>query len=190
MDEQRRKGCKMQTSQATSCLLRRIPIHSVLSPENAKDVLAYVHASAGRISGITLISEEERKNCSTRITSEEDRVILEEVMLWIRDFLEGRNTRISFPVHEEGTEFQKQVWAALRTIPRGETRTYLEIAESLGRPGAVRAVGAACGANPLLLYTPCHRVVGSSGKLGGFSCTGISKERLIELEKKLLAMNG
>ena len=175
------------SSPATSSLLQRIPIHSALSPENARDVLAYVHAVEGRIIRITLICEDERRTCQTRITSEEDRVILEEVMLWIRDFLEGKNAGIPFPVHEEGTDFQKEVWAQLRTIPRGETRTYAEIAEGIGRPGAVRAVGQACGANPLLLYTPCHRVVASGGKPGGFSCTGISKERLIELERRLLA---
>lgn len=173
----------MKASSATSSLLQRIPVHPALHPENAADVLAYAAAANGRISRITLISEKERKNCTTRITSEEDRKILHEVMLWIRDFLEGRNPEAVFPIIEEGTDFQKEVWAALRAIPRGETRTYSEVAQSVGRPGAVRAVGTACGANPLLLYTPCHRVVGSGGKPGGFSCTGISKEKLLGLEK-------
>jgi O-6-methylguanine DNA methyltransferase len=66
-----------------------------------------------------------------------------------------------------GTEFQKAVWEELRKIPRGQTRTYGEIAGAIGRPKAARAVGSACGANPLPLFIPCHRVVAKNG-LGGF----------------------
>jgi len=66
-----------------------------------------------------------------------------------------------------GTEFQKAVWNELKKIPRGQTRTYGEIAAAIGRPKAVRAVGSACGANPLPLFIPCHRIVAKNG-LGGF----------------------
>ncbi|MBI9020687.1 MAG: MGMT family protein [Verrucomicrobia bacterium] len=75
----------------------------------------------------------------------------------------------SFPTigNPAGTEFQKAVWREIKKIPRGQTRTYGEIAAAIGRPNAARAVGAACGANPLPLFVPCHRVVAKNG-LGGF----------------------
>lgn len=75
----------------------------------------------------------------------------------------------SVPVAQRGTEFQTAVWAALREIPPGEVRRYGELAADLGRPGASRAVGAACGRNAVALFVPCHRVVGASGALTGFA---------------------
>jgi methylated-DNA-[protein]-cysteine S-methyltransferase len=80
------------------------------------------------------------------------------------------------------TAFQKDVWAAMREIPYGETRSYLWIAEKIGKPRACRAVGNACGKNPLLILQPCHRVVGSGGKLGGFSAGLELKKALLQLE--------
>ncbi len=68
-----------------------------------------------------------------------------------------------------GTAFQKKVWAALRQIPAGQTKSYGQLAAALGAPGAARAVGSACGANPIPLFIPCHRVLASGGGLGGFS---------------------
>ncbi len=84
-----------------------------------------------------------------------------------------------------GTEFQRAVWRALTEIPRGETRTYTEIAAAIGRPRAVRAVGSACGANPIPLLIPCHRVVGANG-LGGFSGGLEWKKRLLAAEAAAL----
>ena len=80
-----------------------------------------------------------------------------------------------------GTEFQKEVWREMKKIPRGEMRTYGEIAEAIGRPNAVRAVGSACGANPVPLFIPCHRVVAQNG-LGGFGAGLPWKKLLLELE--------
>lgn len=80
------------------------------------------------------------------------------------------------------TPFQKKVWKVLQTIPYGETRTYKWVAQKIGKPRAVRAVGQACGANPLPLIIPCHRVVASGGKLGGFSLGVAMKKRLLKLE--------
>lgn len=82
----------------------------------------------------------------------------------------------------EGTNFQKAVWNEIRKIPRGQTRTYGEIAAAIGRPKAVRAVGSACGANPLPLFIPCHRVVAKNG-LGGFGSGLPWKKLLLEMEK-------
>ena len=81
----------------------------------------------------------------------------------------------------EGTEFQRAVWRELTTIPRGQTRTYGQIAKAIGRPQAVRAVGSACGANPLPLFIPCHRVTAKNG-LGGFGSGLPWKKLLLELE--------
>lgn len=84
-----------------------------------------------------------------------------------------------------GTEFQRAVWRALTEIPRGETRTYTEIAAAIGRPRAVRAVGSACGTNRIPLLIPCHRVVGANG-LGGFSGGLEWKKRLLAAEAAAL----
>ncbi|HLU69834.1 MAG TPA: methylated-DNA--[protein]-cysteine S-methyltransferase [Fibrobacteria bacterium] len=82
----------------------------------------------------------------------------------------------------DGTDFQKKVWAAIETIPWGKTRSYGEIAAQIGHPGASRAVGAACGANPLPLFIPCHRVLAANGKVGGFTGGLDVKRRLLQLE--------
>jgi AraC family transcriptional regulator of adaptative response/methylated-DNA-[protein]-cysteine methyltransferase len=87
------------------------------------------------------------------------------------------------PLDIQGTAFQAQVWAALRQIPPGETATYAQIARRIGRPKAVRAVGAACGANPVAVIVPCHRVVGSDGALTGYRWGTGRKKELLRREK-------
>jgi O-6-methylguanine DNA methyltransferase len=84
----------------------------------------------------------------------------------------------------EGTEFQQAVWREMKKIPRGQTRTYSEIAAAIGRPNAVRAVGTACGANPLPVFIPCHRVVARNG-LGGFGSGLPWKVLLLRMEGAL-----
>ncbi len=81
-----------------------------------------------------------------------------------------------------GTEFQRLVWKRLQAIPSGRTCTYGDIAKEIGRPKASRAVGAACGANPVPLFIPCHRVVGAKGSMTGFSCGIGYKRQLLKLE--------
>ncbi|PZO87336.1 MAG: hypothetical protein DI626_04230 [Micavibrio aeruginosavorus] len=81
-----------------------------------------------------------------------------------------------------GTDFQKAVWNALLTIPFGETRTYAQIAHQVGSPGAVRAVGAANGKNPISIVAPCHRVIGTNGKLTGFAGGLKEKAWLLDME--------
>lgn len=97
--------------------------------------------------------------------------------------LSGQPPRLLPPLDlRAGTEFQQQVWAALQGIDLGQTKTYGEIAAEIGSPKATRAVGRACGANPIPLLIPCHRVLASGGKLGGFS-GGLSwKTRLLTVE--------
>ncbi len=88
-----------------------------------------------------------------------------------------------------GTEFQQRVWKALLTIPYGETRSYGEIAEQIGAPGAARAVGLANGHNPVAIIVPCHRVIGASGSLTGYGGGLDRKQTLLELEKRRTSVN-
>ncbi len=91
---------------------------------------------------------------------------------------------VALPLDIRGTAFQQRVWAALRDIPAGETASYGEIARRIGKPEAVRAVGAACGANPIAVAVPCHRVVGSGGKLTGYRWGVDRKRALLARERK------
>lgn len=97
-------------------------------------------------------------------------------------YFAGERQEFDLPLSPIGTPFQQQVWAALRAIPYGETRSYREIAEQLGRPTASRAVGAANGRNPISVIVPCHRVVGSSGVLTGYAWGLERKRALLDLE--------
>ena len=101
----------------------------------------------------------------------------------IREYLEGKRTEFDLPIDLRGTAFQMTVWTALLGIPYGETRTYAEIARIVGRPRAVRAVGAANGANPVALVVPCHRVIATGGKLGGYAGGLELKARLLAMEQ-------
>ncbi len=90
----------------------------------------------------------------------------------------------TFPMDVRATAFQQRVWRALREIPRGETRSYSELATSLGKPTAVRAVASACGANPIAIAVPCHRIVGKDGSLTGYRWGVERKRKLLDAEKK------
>ena len=100
----------------------------------------------------------------------------------LEEYFDRRRKTFTVPLSPHGTQFQLAVWRALRDIPYGQTRTYGEIAGLVGRPGAARAVGMANHDNPLLIVTPCHRVVGKDGALTGFACGLEVKRRLLELE--------
>jgi AraC family transcriptional regulator of adaptative response/methylated-DNA-[protein]-cysteine methyltransferase len=102
----------------------------------------------------------------------------------VRAFVAGEGSLARIPLDIRGTVFQRRVWAELRRIPRGETRTYGEIARAIGAPAAVRAVGSACGANPVALVVPCHRAVRTDGGLGGYAWGLPVKKRLLETEKR------
>lgn len=91
----------------------------------------------------------------------------------------------ALPLDLQGTAFQLQVWQALLQIPRGQTRSYSQLAETVGRPRAIRAVGTACGANPIPFLVPCHRVLRSDGSLGGYAFGLKMKQQLLEREKAL-----
>jgi methylated-DNA-[protein]-cysteine S-methyltransferase len=99
-------------------------------------------------------------------------------------YFAGELTDFDLELDLRGTEFQQRVWKALLTIPYGETRSYGEIAEQIGAPGAARAVGLANGRNPIAIVVPCHRVIGSGGSLTGYGGGLERKQTLLELEKR------
>lgn len=113
-----------------------------------------------------------------------DHPILLDAQQQLNEYFQGQRQTFELPLDFEGTEFQKKVWQALLNIPFGETRSYRQIAEQVGSPKAVRAVGAANGQNPISIIAPCHRVIGSGGKLVGFAGGLDNKEILLKLEQQ------
>lgn len=103
----------------------------------------------------------------------------------LREYFAGRRRDFDLELAPLGTDFQRQIWEALRSIPCGETRTYTELAGAAGRPRSARAAGRACATNPLPIVVPCHRAVGSDGSLTGFAGGIGMKEALLELERSL-----
>ncbi|NPE29178.1 methylated-DNA--[protein]-cysteine S-methyltransferase [Methanococcoides sp. SA1] len=111
-----------------------------------------------------------------------DEVLFSDVKGQLGQYFKGNLKEFDIRLSPEGTSFQKLVWDTLTKIPFGKTVTYADVAKMIGRPKAVRAVGAAIGANPILMIIPCHRVIGSSGKLTGFSSGLENKILLLEHE--------
>ena len=106
-----------------------------------------------------------------------------DVVEQLNAYFAGSLTEFDVDLELAGTEFQRRVWAALQTIPYGETRSYGEIAEQIGSPGASRAVGLANGRNPISIIVPCHRVIGAAGSMTGYGGGIDRKKMLIALEK-------
>lgn len=115
-----------------------------------------------------------------------DHPLLTETEKQLREYFALQRKTFSLPLHFMGTDFQQRVWQALLTIPHGETRSYAQIANQIGNPKSVRAVGAANGKNPISIIAPCHRVIGSSGKLTGFAGGLEAKAFLLQLESPSL----
>ena len=100
------------------------------------------------------------------------------------EYLAGRRRDFTLPLDPSGSDFQRQVWQALRSIPYGQTRTYGQLAEQIGRRRAARAVGMANNRNPIAILIPCHRVIGSDGSMTGYAAGIAIKERLLALERR------
>lgn len=102
----------------------------------------------------------------------------------LKDYFAGRRDRFELPLAPQGGAFEQAVWAAMCRIPHGKTKTYGELAAAAGAPGAARAVGTACGRNPIPIVIPCHRVTAAGGRLGGYSGRGglETKQYLLNLE--------
>ena len=113
--------------------------------------------------------------------------VLDEAARQLDGYFAGMRTVFDLPLDPAGTPFQQAVWEQLRAIPYGETRSYAAIARAIGRPAAVRAVGAANGRNPLSIVAPCHRVIGSDGSLTGFAGGLAAKRWLLAHERDSIA---
>ena len=100
----------------------------------------------------------------------------------LSEYFAGQREHFELPLGATGTDFQQRVWQALAAIPHGETRSYRDIAQAIGKPTAMRAVGAANGRNPLPIVVPCHRVIGADGSLTGFAGGLQAKTCLLQLE--------
>lgn len=109
------------------------------------------------------------------------------VIRQLEEYFAGARTQFDLKLGVAGTEFQQQAWRALQKIPFGKTKSYQEQAQKIGKPRAVRAIGAANGRNPIPIVVPCHRVIGKDGSLTGFG-GGIDRKRwLLEHEQRVLA---
>ena len=116
---------------------------------------------------------------------EQETPLIKDALLQLSEYLRGERKKFDIPFRMRGTEFQIQVWKVLQNIPYGETRSYKQIAEAIGNPKAVRAIGMANNRNPLLIVIPCHRVIGKDGSLVGYGEGIEMKEFLLRLEKSL-----
>lgn len=116
-----------------------------------------------------------------------DAAVLDAVARQLTDYFAGTRRAFELPLAPEGTAFERRVWAALLTLPHGQTRSYGEIARSLGQPSAARAVGTANARNPIAILIPCHRIIGSDGRLTGYAGGLARKEALLRLEGALPA---
>ena len=128
------------------------------------------------ITNVSIVSEGECLELS-------ETELLKKAALQLNEYLEGRRTEFDLPLNPKGTEFQKKVWDALVSIPYGETRSYKQVAEAIGNNKACRAVGMANNKNPIMIFIPCHRVVGSDGSLTGYAGGLDMKEILLTLEQ-------
>ncbi|MEE1312414.1 MAG: methylated-DNA--[protein]-cysteine S-methyltransferase [Lachnospiraceae bacterium] len=143
---------------------------------------------------LTLLIEAEEK-AITRISSSlipstgavnQKNLIIEQAIRELEEYFDGKRREFQVPVHLYGTDFQKNVWNALMKIPYGKVCTYKDIAKAVGNEKACRAVGMANHRNPVMIVVPCHRVIGSDGKLTGYAGGIDIKEYLLELEKRVL----
>lgn len=140
----------------------------------------------GNDDGLAAVLWPNDKPGRVRLTAEREEQrhpVLRDAAKQLEEYFAGKRRAFTLKLNMQGTAFQKKVWKALLAIPFGETRSYAEVARAIGSPRAVRAVGAANGRNPVSIIAPCHRVVGSDGKLTGFAGGLAVKARLLNLER-------
>ena len=152
--------------------------------------MKYLNYIDSPIGVLGLVQEEEcltevffGKSESHQDYSQEETPLLKEAKKQLEAYFEGCQKSFDLPLNPKGTDFQKTVWQALLLIPYGETRSYKDIAAAIGSPKASRAVGMSNNKNPLSILVPCHRVIGSSGKLVGYGGGLAIKEKLLGLER-------
>ncbi|MFE4533536.1 methylated-DNA--[protein]-cysteine S-methyltransferase [Streptomyces scopuliridis] len=137
-------------------------------------------ATDGTLSGLYMVAQRHRP--PEESFGEPDPRPFPEVVRQLGAYFAGELTEFDLPLRLNGTPFQREVWGQLQRIPYGETRSYGELAEFLGKPGASRAVGLANGKNPVGIIVPCHRVIGSTGSLTGYGGGLDRKQRLLVFE--------
>ena len=157
------------------------PLHATTMPSPV-GTLMLVAGDAGLRAVLWEKDDPARVRLETARTTP-DHPVLVETVRQLRDYFAGARTAFTLPLDFRGTAFQKQVWSALLAIPYGETRSYADIARAIGHPAATRAVGAANGRNPISIIAPCHRVVGTTGRLTGFAGGLAAKAALLDLER-------
>jgi methylated-DNA-[protein]-cysteine S-methyltransferase len=155
--------------------------HTFITQPSPVGVLKLV-ANGSRLAAILWENDKPNRVRLGLMSEAPDNPILIKTARQLEEYFAGTRDCFDLELEFAGTTFQKSVWAALLTIPFGETRSYSEIARQIGNPTAVRAVGAANGRNPISIVAPCHRVIGASGKLTGFAGGLEAKERLLRLE--------
>ncbi|BAX93787.1 methylated-DNA--[protein]-cysteine S-methyltransferase [Mycobacterium shigaense] len=139
---------------------------------------------AGRGSVLTNLRMVDQTYEPSRADWSPDQEAFGKAVVQLDAYFAGELTDFDLDLDLRGTQFQRRVWEALRTIPYGETRSYGEIAEQIGAPGSARAVGLANGHNPIAIVVPCHRVIGANGGLTGFGGGLDRKRTLLDLEKQ------
>ncbi len=139
-------------------------------------------ANGNRLAAILWENDKPNRVRLPEIVEADDRPVLIKTERQLNEYFAGTRDRFDLELDFQGTDFQKKVWAALLTIPFGETRSYSDIATQIGNINAVRAVGAANGRNPISIVAPCHRVIGASGDLTGFAGGLTNKMLLLSLE--------
>jgi methylated-DNA-[protein]-cysteine S-methyltransferase len=154
--------------------------HTVMDSPVGKLTLV---ATGGTMSGLYM--EQQRHRPLEDTFGEPDPEPFTDVIAQLDEYFAGRRTEFDLPITLAGTEFQRRVWAALCEIPYGETISYGELANRLGRPTASRALGLANGKNPLCIIVPCHRVVGSTGDLTGYGGGLARKQFLLDFEREV-----
>lgn len=144
----------------------------------------YIVADNSYLRAITFAVNWKKETKAMGDAVREDNEIIKQTQDQLREYFAQERTDFDLPLHLNGTEFQRQTWQALLTIPYGETRSYSEQAQLIGNPRAVRAVGRTNGLNPIAIVVPCHRVIGKSGKLTGYAGGLDIKKFLLDLESR------
>lgn len=142
--------------------------------------LGLVSSSKGLVR--IMFSPSDHQNILKNLKWIESQTANEAVIAQLQEYFQGKRKEFSLPLDLRGTPFQIKVWRALQKVRYGETATYGEIARKIGKPNAFRAVGNACGANPIPIVIPCHRIIGKNGDLTGFAGGLEIKRQLLEFE--------
>ncbi len=148
-----------------------------------KKYIGYLESAIGVLEIICTQTKLEEINFVENKGKDEENELLKQTKKQLIDYFNGTRTTFDIPLLLNGTDFQIQVWQELQKIPYGKTVSYKQIAENIGNPKAVRAVGSANGKNKIPIVIPCHRVIANNGKLAGYAGVTWRKEKLLEIEK-------